>query len=320
MIINRTNYENYFLRYVDGDLSDAEQLMVDDFVAENTNLATELESLLQTKFVPDTTVVFANKEKLFKKENKERTVLFFTWQKIAVAAAFIGLVIMAWLLLPTKESVHPIVINSTIKNKVADLIPNKESKHPIAINSIEKNKFADLMPTKKSILSNSNKKQPINHYAVQFKRPVNNKKSTQKNNTSIAVLDDATIKTYDSRLTIKNNENTSPNKALNSAATDAIAVQDQSEKTATANKTLVASEQINIAVSNNTNESSTKMHRTVYKELDTETDNNSLYVGSIELNKDKLRGLFRKAASLLKRKSDEPTNNTLIVQNNTSFN
>jgi hypothetical protein len=320
MTINRTNYETYFLRYVDGDLSDAEQLMIDGFVAENTDLATELESLLQTKFIPDTTVVFANKEQLFKKENKETPVLFFTWQRIAVAAAFIGLVIMAWLLLPTKESVHPIVINSTKKNKVADLIANKESKHPIAINSIEKNKVADLMPTKKSIPFNSNKKKPIYNYTVQLKNPINNKKSNQKNNRSIVVLDDATIKTYDSRLTIKNNENNSPNKALNSAATDAIALQNNSEKTATANKTLAASEQLNIAVSNNTNESSTKMHRTVYKELDTETDNNSLYVGSIELNKDKLRGLFRKAASLLKRKSDEPTNNTLIAQNNPSFN
>lgn len=297
MTINRTNYETYFLRYVDGDLSDAEQLMVDGFVAENTNLATELESLLQTKFVPNTTVVFANKEQLFKKENKETPVLFFNWQKIAVAAAFIGLVIMAWLLLPTKESVHPIVINAPIKNKATE-----------------------LMPTKKSIPFNSNKKQPIYNYTVQLKKPINNKKSTQKNNRLIVVLDDATIKANDSRLTIKNNENTSPNKELNSAATDAIALQDHSEKTAPANKTLAAPEQINKAIANNTNAPSPIIHRAVYKELDTETDNNSLYVGSIELNKDKVRGLFRKAASLLKRKSDEPTNNTLIVQNNPSFN
>lgn len=312
MIINRTNYENYFLRYVDGDLSDAEQLMVDDFVAENTNLATELESLLQTKFVPDTAVVFANKEQLYKKENKETPVLYFTWQKIAVAAAMIGIVFMVGIILPTKDSVHPIVINSTIKNKVTDLIPNKESKHPIAINSIEKNKFADLMPTKKSILSNSNKTQPIYNYTVQLKKPINNKKSTQKNNRSIVVLDDATIKTYDSRLTIKNNENNSPNKELNSAATDAIALKDPIEKTATTNKTLAASEQINNPATNNTNLSTSIIHRAVYKELDTETDNNSLYVGSIELNKDKLRGIFRKVASLLKRKTDQPTDKSFL--------
>jgi len=312
MTINRTNYETYFLRYVDGDLSDAEQLMVDGFVAENTDLATELESLLQTKFVPDTAVVFANKEQLYKKENKERTVLFFTWQRIAVAAAMIGIIFMVGIILLTKDSVHPIVINSTIKNKVADLIPNKESKHPIAINSIEKNKVAELMPTKKSILSNSNKKQPINHYAVQLKKPVIQKISIQKINIPIAVVDDATIKAYDSRLTVKNMELLTPNKALNSAKTDAITLQDYSEKTATANKPQESTEQINKAIVNNTNESSTIIHRAVYKELDTETDNNSLYVGSIELNKDKLRGIFRKAASLLKRKTDQPTDKSFL--------
>jgi len=310
MTINRTNYETYFLRYVDGDLIDAEQLMVDGFVAENTDLATELESLLQTKFVPDTAVVFANKEQLYKKENKERTVLFFTWQRIAVAAAMIGIVFMVGIILPTKDSVHPIVINSTIKNKVADLIPNKESKHPIAINSIEKNKVAELMPTKKSILSNSNKKQPINHYAVQLKKPVIQKISIQKINTPIAVVDDATIKAYDSRLTVKNMELLTPNKALNSAKTDAITLQDYSEKTATANKPQESTEQINKAIVNNTIESSTIIHRAVYKEL--ETDDNSLYVGSIELNKDKLRGIFRKAASLLKRKTDQPTDKSFL--------
>jgi hypothetical protein len=312
MTINRTNYETYFLRYVDGDLIDAEQLMVDGFVAENTDLAIELESLLETKLIPDLTVVFANKEKLYKKQNKQITVLFFTWQRIAVAAAMIGIVFMVGFILLTKDSVHPIVINSTIKNKVADLIPNKESKHPIAINSIEKNKVAELMPTKKSILSNSNKKQPINHYAVQLKKPVIQKISIQKINTPIAVVDDATIKAYDSRLTVKNMELLTPNKALNSAKTDAITLQDYSEKTATANKPQESTEQINKAIVNNTNESSTIIHRAVYKELDTETDNNSLYVGSIELNKDKLRGIFRKAASLLKRKTDQPTDKSFL--------
>jgi len=313
MTINRINYETYFLRYVDGDLSDAEQLMVDSFVAENTDLAIELESLLETKLIPDLTVVFANKEQLYKKENKERTVLFFTWQRIAVAAAMIGIVFMVGIILPTKDSVHPIVINSTIKNKVADLIPNKESKHPIAINSIEKNKVAELMPTKKSILSNSNKKQPINHYAVELKKPAIQKISIQKINTPIAVVDDATIKAYDSRLTVKNMELLTTNKALNSAKTDAITLQDHIEKTATANKPQESAEQIiNKAIVNNTIESSTIIHRAVYKELDTETDNNSLYVGSIELNKDKLRGIFRKAASLLKRKTDQPTDKSFL--------
>lgn len=45
----------------------------------------------------------------------------------------------------------------------------------------------------------------------------------------------------------------------------------------------------------------------VYRELDTETDSNnkSLLIGSVEINKDKLRGFFRKAASIFKSKKSE---------------
>ena len=298
MIINRTNYETYFLRYIDEDLSEAEQRMVDNFVAENTDLAIELVYLSNTKLVPDETIVFSNKELLYKKEKTASPILFLTWQKIAVAAAFIGLVFLTWKLLPTKESVQPMVINSGI------------NKNPSA-----------LMPTKKPIPSNSNNKQTSNHYAVQFKKPATNNMSTQTTTLSIAVLNNETpIKENNTSLVVTNNENTTPNKTLHSAATDAIALQDPNEKTVGSNKTLESTEQINKAVTNNTNVSSTLMHRTVYKELDTETDNNSLYVGSIELNKDRLRGLFRKATNLLKRKSDQPTDKTYIAQNNPSFN
>lgn len=41
----------------------------------------------------------------------------------------------------------------------------------------------------------------------------------------------------------------------------------------------------------------------VYKELDTEDDKKSLYLGSIEINKDKLRGFFRKAGNLFRSKA-----------------
>jgi len=41
----------------------------------------------------------------------------------------------------------------------------------------------------------------------------------------------------------------------------------------------------------------------VYKELDTEDEKKSLLLGSLEINKDKLRGFFRKAGSLFRSKS-----------------
>jgi hypothetical protein len=44
------------------------------------------------------------------------------------------------------------------------------------------------------------------------------------------------------------------------------------------------------------------MHQTVYKELDTDDESKSLYLGNLELNRDKLRGFFRKASNLFKSK------------------
>jgi hypothetical protein len=46
----------------------------------------------------------------------------------------------------------------------------------------------------------------------------------------------------------------------------------------------------------------------LYRELDTKDDDRTLYVGSMQINKDKLRGLFKKASSLLGSKAKEAGN------------
>ena len=45
MSINKTNYENYFLLYIDQELSASEQAAVENFVQENPEYANELASL-----------------------------------------------------------------------------------------------------------------------------------------------------------------------------------------------------------------------------------------------------------------------------------
>jgi hypothetical protein len=46
----------------------------------------------------------------------------------------------------------------------------------------------------------------------------------------------------------------------------------------------------------------------VYKELDTSDENESLYVGSLEINKNKLTGFFKRAGRLLGGKAKNPDN------------
>lgn len=67
MQINRHNYEEFFLLYVDNELSAADRKAVELFVQENADLEEELNMLQQTVFNADT-VVFDNKTSLLKKE------------------------------------------------------------------------------------------------------------------------------------------------------------------------------------------------------------------------------------------------------------
>ncbi|MBL7741445.1 MAG: hypothetical protein JNK14_19655 [Chitinophagaceae bacterium] len=64
MKLNRQNYEEYFILYLDNELSSEDRRMVEIFAEENPDLKAELDMLLQTKLSPDTAVTFDNKEAL----------------------------------------------------------------------------------------------------------------------------------------------------------------------------------------------------------------------------------------------------------------
>lgn len=64
-MINRNNYEEFFLLYVDNELSAAERLAVEQFVAEHTDLKEEL-SMLQETVLSLPSISFDDKEMLMK--------------------------------------------------------------------------------------------------------------------------------------------------------------------------------------------------------------------------------------------------------------
>jgi hypothetical protein len=67
-LITRHNYEEYFILYMDNELSAADKQMVELFAAQNPDLKDELDLLMQSKLVPDTNIVFEGKELLMKDE------------------------------------------------------------------------------------------------------------------------------------------------------------------------------------------------------------------------------------------------------------
>ncbi len=69
MKITRHNYEEYFILYLDNELSSADRREVELFVQQNPDLKAELDILFQSQLPVDTDVVFNGKESLLKTES-----------------------------------------------------------------------------------------------------------------------------------------------------------------------------------------------------------------------------------------------------------
>ncbi len=65
-MITRHNYEEFFILYMDNELSSDERRMVETFVQQHPDLKEELDLLIQYKMVPDTAITFNGKEELMK--------------------------------------------------------------------------------------------------------------------------------------------------------------------------------------------------------------------------------------------------------------
>lgn len=68
MTINRNNYENFFLLYVDGELAPQQMLEVDAFCEKHPDLAEELQLLMDTRLTPDNELTFEGKADLLQPE------------------------------------------------------------------------------------------------------------------------------------------------------------------------------------------------------------------------------------------------------------
>ncbi|MBS1601586.1 MAG: hypothetical protein JST42_02875 [Bacteroidetes bacterium] len=77
----------YLLSYIDGELSPAERKEAEALIAARPADAAELEQLLLTVSKPDTSVVFPDKNSLYRKEKDRRMLLL--WRAVAGAAAVI---------------------------------------------------------------------------------------------------------------------------------------------------------------------------------------------------------------------------------------
>jgi len=127
--IDTTNYEEWLLSYTDNELSAEQKIAVEKFIANHPAAKAELEFLQKTKLQPDSAIVFANKEILYRKEEKVR-VIGIRWRRIAAAAA----------LLLAVSSTALIVLNN-----------KKNTQHGLASEKVEEKRSIQDNPAKQPI-------------------------------------------------------------------------------------------------------------------------------------------------------------------------
>src|SRR5579863_6865585 len=66
-MVNRNNYEEYFLLYTDNELSDVQRIAVEEFIKVNPDLRGELITLQQLKLKPEQNIFFGDKDVLLRK-------------------------------------------------------------------------------------------------------------------------------------------------------------------------------------------------------------------------------------------------------------
>ena len=69
MNINRNNYEEFFILYLDNELASEDRLRVETFVQENPDLQAEFSMLNQLRFSPDDNISFEHKDSLLQAED-----------------------------------------------------------------------------------------------------------------------------------------------------------------------------------------------------------------------------------------------------------
>ncbi len=184
MDINRNNYETFFLLYLDGELTAAEQAEVENFLTTHADLQKEF-SLLQFTIQRPADTVFEPKELLYRREEKRKIIPIY-WSRIAAALLLIlaGGWFMLTLLNNHKQSKsineQSVAAIATSKNHQAVVSPEKA-------NQIKKEKApgADLL--KETIVQTEKKNAYVPVKVNSNNLPGNTgggKKTTVPNNTN----------------------------------------------------------------------------------------------------------------------------------------
>ncbi|MCY7422665.1 MAG: hypothetical protein LH478_13085 [Chitinophagaceae bacterium] len=280
--INVTNCEAYFLLHVDNELDDAEKDAVEKFVLQHPVTQPNFTLLHNTRLEPEP-VNFENKELLYKKSSGK--IVWMSRSRIALAAMLAGVAIALYFIVPSgkKETSQASIKQQPIKTgtlnntELAITKPIiKQDKNAVVVKDVIAPVPAKDIIKPASNLKNVAKVDRPQKPLVERNNDVNVSVATvsKQNNIDLATSEKNTLtidRTLAATITPQLVQNHIPDLKQGDAQ----------------EKDLVK--------------------QTVYREIDTDADerDHSFLFGSTRINKNKLRGLFKKASGLFDKKADK---------------
>ena len=275
--ISLHNYQDFLLRYIDGelDLRETEALLA--FVTLHPEAQEELAALELTKLelpvipcpnkallyknifpviVETATIVYPHKQKLFKKEKDKAPVVLLKWWAMGAAAVFLFMMVRYGLL--DQKGGTTLSKNSIPKNNVS-----KES--PLAV--VKNNDVANIV-------------------SLSATKVVTDKKNMTTNAIEYAAAQNIEHQTIPTAYTVSARETAQNIPSYNGDIIDV--------------KPTVIAEITLPSIANN--EETTEIIETI--DTETASSNRSVMVGAFEIDKDKFRGLFRKVNAIIKNKEN----------------
>ena len=300
-MINKNNYETFFLSYIDNELNAAERAAVEAFVLTESKYAEELALFEKTKIqapsiehieMEDKIFLYRFpemqasldadfKKSLYKKEAPVRKVLFtpnLMRASFAIAALFILLI-----------GVQLFKTNTVIKDKTAFTITNNfstNSKQPE--NTILPNEVNEAAINKNSTAVLS---------SLPISKKINNAKFT------IAESVRANQNGFEDQAIVHNNMNTDIINTTEGHSQTSRENDNNNKLAAKFNEAQISSSAMETMASEE--EKIMPVIPTAYKEIDTEEDDRTINIGMLEIDGAAFRGITRKFSALLKRNKIE---------------
>jgi hypothetical protein len=284
------NYQDFLLRYIDEELNLRETEALLAFVALHPAVGEELELLQSTKLdidtitcpskallfknifpviVEPTTIIYPHKQKLFKKEKEKASVILLKWWAVGAAAVFIFIVARYGMF-------------------------NWEVNNGLSKNTAQKSNIAKPSSSIAN-QSTNNISSPNDAIVNTGSLASTNVKEDQQNITTNALenggFGDVAYHTIQNASTVTVSEAEHSIPSYNGSIIDV--------------KPTVIAELTTAAIALNQAAETQEPNETT-ETIDTEaaSSNRSVMVGAFEIDKDKFRGLFRKANALFKNKEN----------------